>query len=147
MERSLRGGTYTTRSHFINPRIGRKKRSGARFLGTASRARRPDRGRQVLGGAAGGEVDVEAGQLLVLGGRRVEDRLVVWKLLQDRALLGAVADRDPQWADSAEDVELGDRQGIHPVQPHRVAEADQVHPARPTFAAGRRPVLMALLDD
>ena len=55
---------------------------------------------------------VEARQLLVLGRGRVQDRLVVGEAVEDGALLGAVADRDPQRLDAAEYVELGDRQRV-----------------------------------
>src|SRR5690242_7660873 len=101
---------------------------------------------QVAGRAAGAEVEVETRQLLVLRRRRVEDRLVVGEGVEDGAFLGAVANRDPQRAEAAEDVELGDRQRVHAVEADRVAQRHQVHPAAAPPPSRRRPELVAALQ-
>src|SRR5215203_6753265 len=102
--------------------------------------------RQVSGVAAGGEVKLESRHLLVLRRRRMEDRLVVGEGVEHRPFLGAVADRDAQRADAAEDVELGDRQRIHAVEANRVAEGDEVHPATAPPPPGGRAELVATLQ-
>ena len=71
---------------------------------------------------------------------------MVGEAVEDGALLRAVADRDPQRADAAEHVELGDRQRVHAVEADRVAQGDQVHPAAAPPPAGGGAELVAALD-
>ena len=71
---------------------------------------------------------------------------MVGEAVEHGPLARAIADRDAQRFEAAEHVELGDRQRGHAVDPHRVAQGDQVHPATAALAAGRRPVLVALLQ-
>ena len=58
---------------------------------------------------------------------------------------GAVADGDAEGADAREDVELGDREGVHAVEPDGVAQGHQVHPAAAAAAAGGGAELAAAL--
>ena len=46
-----------------------------------------------------------------------------------------VADRDLQGADPREDVELGDHEPGHPVEPDGIAERDEVEPAAAAHSA------------
>jgi hypothetical protein len=53
---------------------------------------------------------------------------VVGELVEDGAVGVAVADAEPQRIGAGEDVELGHREGGHPVEADRVAEGDDVEP-------------------
>src|SRR5262249_15706043 len=84
------------------------------------------------------DVALEARELLVLGLRHVDDRLVVWELIENGSLGVAVADAHPEGVDAAEHVELGHRQRAHAVQADRVGQRDQIEPAGAPRAAGGR---------
>src|SRR5690348_5705447 len=84
--------------------------------------------RQLVEAAGTGDVLVPARELLVLGLHPVKDRLVVGELVEGGALGMAIADADADRPDPGEDVELGDDQPGHPVQPRGVAERDEIEP-------------------